>query len=149
MRRYLHIDLNAHTVREETFSGEQIAKAGRYFIAKTLFELGAAKVDVQPRDRGGEFVDPPLPRRVPELEPSPPTDQGDHQREDRQVALSPPPFHGVPARPAVVRAYLKTSPSRLAFWKATPKSGARSKLRTNAARTSGSRTLPVMLASVA
>ncbi len=45
MRKYLHIDLAAHAVREETFSGEQIARAGRYFIAKTLCELGAAKAD--------------------------------------------------------------------------------------------------------
>jgi len=39
MRKYLHIDVTQHTVREETFTGEQIAKAGRYFIAKTLYEL--------------------------------------------------------------------------------------------------------------
>jgi len=45
MRKYLHIDVTRHTVREETFTGEQIAKAGRYFIAKTLYELGAAKVE--------------------------------------------------------------------------------------------------------
>lgn len=45
MRKYLHIDLNDQAVREETFSGDQVARAGRYFIAKTLNELGAATVD--------------------------------------------------------------------------------------------------------
>ena len=45
MRRYLHIDLSSHSTREETFTGEQIARAGRYFIARTLYELGAATVD--------------------------------------------------------------------------------------------------------
>jgi aldehyde:ferredoxin oxidoreductase len=45
MRKYLHINLNDRTVRTEEFSGEQIIRAGRHFIAKTLLELGAAKVD--------------------------------------------------------------------------------------------------------
>lgn len=45
MRKYLHIDLAARSVREEPFSGEQVAHAGRYFIAKTLLALGAATVD--------------------------------------------------------------------------------------------------------
>lgn len=45
MRKYLHIDLTQREVREETFSGEQVAQAGRYLIAKTLLELGAATVD--------------------------------------------------------------------------------------------------------
>ncbi|MEM7540419.1 MAG: aldehyde ferredoxin oxidoreductase C-terminal domain-containing protein [Pseudomonadota bacterium] len=45
MRKYLHIDLGAQNVREETFSGEQAARAGRYFIAKTLIEQDVAKVD--------------------------------------------------------------------------------------------------------
>ena len=45
MRKYLHIDLARRSVREETFTGEQIARAGRYFIAKTLCELGAATAD--------------------------------------------------------------------------------------------------------
>lgn len=45
MRKYLHIDVTRHSVREETFTGEQIARAGRYFIAKSLYELGAATVD--------------------------------------------------------------------------------------------------------
>jgi aldehyde:ferredoxin oxidoreductase len=50
MRKYLHIDLNKGQVREETFSGEQVAHAGRYFIAKTLLELGAATVDAMSPD---------------------------------------------------------------------------------------------------
>jgi len=44
-RKYLHIDLSTHAVREEIMSGEQIAKAGRYFIAKTLVEMGVAGCD--------------------------------------------------------------------------------------------------------
>lgn len=50
MRKYLHIDLNKGHVREEAFSGEQVAHAGRYFIAKTLLELGAATVDAMSPD---------------------------------------------------------------------------------------------------
>ncbi|MGR8946972.1 MAG: aldehyde ferredoxin oxidoreductase C-terminal domain-containing protein [Gammaproteobacteria bacterium] len=45
MRKYLHIDVNKQSVREEEFSGDQVARAGRHFIAKTLLELGAATVD--------------------------------------------------------------------------------------------------------
>ena len=45
MRKYLHINLNDRSVRTEEFNGEQIIRAGRHFIAKTLLELGAAKVD--------------------------------------------------------------------------------------------------------
>ncbi|MGR8919982.1 MAG: aldehyde ferredoxin oxidoreductase C-terminal domain-containing protein [Gammaproteobacteria bacterium] len=45
MRKYLHIDLTDRSVREETFDGDQVARAGRYFIARTLLEQGAATVD--------------------------------------------------------------------------------------------------------
>ena len=45
MRRYLHIDLAEKAVREETFSGEDIARAGRYFIAKTLVDMDVGHVD--------------------------------------------------------------------------------------------------------
>ncbi len=45
MRRYLHIDLNDKSVREETFSGEQLARAGRYRIAKTLVDMNVGPVD--------------------------------------------------------------------------------------------------------
>jgi len=45
MRRYLDIDLNGRTITAREMHGEEIVKAGRYFIAKTLLELGAATVD--------------------------------------------------------------------------------------------------------
>ena len=45
MRHYLHIDLSSKTVRKEQQSGEQLARAGRYHIAKTLLDGGYAKVD--------------------------------------------------------------------------------------------------------
>ena len=45
MRKYLHFDLPTLAVREEQLAPEQVAYAGRYFIAKTLNELGAATVD--------------------------------------------------------------------------------------------------------
>jgi aldehyde:ferredoxin oxidoreductase len=45
MRRYLDIDLNTRAIMGRELHGEEIVKAGRYFIAKTLLELGAATVD--------------------------------------------------------------------------------------------------------
>jgi aldehyde:ferredoxin oxidoreductase len=45
LRKYLHIDLSSQAIREEEFSGDQVARAGRYFIAKTLSNLDVAKVD--------------------------------------------------------------------------------------------------------
>lgn len=45
MRKYLHIDLNDRNIREEEFTGEQNARAGRYLIAKTLVEMDVAEVD--------------------------------------------------------------------------------------------------------
>ncbi|MDX1400580.1 MAG: aldehyde ferredoxin oxidoreductase C-terminal domain-containing protein, partial [Kiloniellales bacterium] len=45
MRRYLKIDLASHSTEEEQVSGEALAEAGRYFIAKTLLADGIAKVD--------------------------------------------------------------------------------------------------------
>ncbi len=45
MRTYLHIDLGRRSVERQDMSGEALARAGRYFIAKTLLEAGAAKVD--------------------------------------------------------------------------------------------------------
>ena len=45
MRDYLHFDLNNRSVRKEHLSGEQVATAGRYFIAKTLCEENLADVD--------------------------------------------------------------------------------------------------------
>jgi aldehyde:ferredoxin oxidoreductase len=45
MRRYLDIDLERRTINSRELHGEDIVKAGRYLIAKTLLELGAATVD--------------------------------------------------------------------------------------------------------
>ena len=45
MRKYLHINLNDKSVETEELHGKDIVKVGRYFIAKTLLEKGAAKVD--------------------------------------------------------------------------------------------------------
>ncbi|MGB1879472.1 MAG: aldehyde ferredoxin oxidoreductase N-terminal domain-containing protein, partial [Gammaproteobacteria bacterium] len=45
MRKYLHINVGERSIREESFSGDQVARAGRYFIAKTLTDLGVAEVD--------------------------------------------------------------------------------------------------------
>ncbi len=45
MRDYLHIDLAEKKVRRENFSGEQVARSGRYFIARTLVDSGSATVD--------------------------------------------------------------------------------------------------------
>jgi aldehyde:ferredoxin oxidoreductase len=45
MRKYLHINLADRSVRTDELHGEDVIRAGRYFIAKTLLELGAATVD--------------------------------------------------------------------------------------------------------
>src|SRR5262245_52765908 len=45
MRRYLDIDLTNRAVSSREMHGEEIVKAGRYLIAKTLLDLGAATVD--------------------------------------------------------------------------------------------------------
>ena len=45
MRTYLHFDLPTRTVERETRSGEQLAYAGRYYIARTLVERDVATVD--------------------------------------------------------------------------------------------------------
>jgi aldehyde:ferredoxin oxidoreductase len=45
MRSYLDIDRTTRTVTRRELEGEAVVKAGRYFIAKTLLELGAATVD--------------------------------------------------------------------------------------------------------
>ncbi|MED5392636.1 MAG: aldehyde ferredoxin oxidoreductase N-terminal domain-containing protein, partial [Pseudomonadota bacterium] len=45
MREYLHIDLNNRTVDRNELHGEAIARSGRYLIAKTLVDCGAANVD--------------------------------------------------------------------------------------------------------
>jgi aldehyde:ferredoxin oxidoreductase len=45
MRKYLDIDLGSRSVTEKEMSGDEVVNAGRYFIAKTLVECGAATVD--------------------------------------------------------------------------------------------------------
>jgi aldehyde:ferredoxin oxidoreductase len=45
MRTYYDIRLNDKTIDKREMHGEEIVRAGRYFIAKTLLELGAATVD--------------------------------------------------------------------------------------------------------
>ena len=45
MRKYLDIDLGTRTVNETPRSGDDLVNTGRYFIARTLVESGAASVD--------------------------------------------------------------------------------------------------------
>jgi aldehyde:ferredoxin oxidoreductase len=45
MRKYLHINLNDKTIETEDWKGEQLARAGRYYIAKTLLERDVAEID--------------------------------------------------------------------------------------------------------
>jgi aldehyde:ferredoxin oxidoreductase len=45
MRKYHEIRLDDHTITTRDLHGEDIVKAGRYLIAKTLLELGAATAD--------------------------------------------------------------------------------------------------------
>jgi len=45
MRKYLHINLTDRSIKTDELHGEDVIRAGRYFIAKTLLELNAAKVD--------------------------------------------------------------------------------------------------------
>ncbi len=44
-RKYLHIDLPTRVIREEILSGEELVRAGRYLIARTLVENDIAGVD--------------------------------------------------------------------------------------------------------
>src|SRR5258706_3899956 len=45
MRTYYDIDLTSRNITKRELHGEEIVRAGRYWIAKTLLELGAATVD--------------------------------------------------------------------------------------------------------
>jgi len=45
MRKYLNIDLNDHSITSRNLQGEDLARVGRHFIAKTLLDCGAATVD--------------------------------------------------------------------------------------------------------
>src|SRR2546430_17415732 len=45
MRTYYDIDLTSRKITKRELPGEDIVRAGRYWIAKTLLELGAATID--------------------------------------------------------------------------------------------------------
>ena len=45
MRTYCHINLNDQSIDKQELHGEDIIRAGRYFIAKSLLEQGVAEVD--------------------------------------------------------------------------------------------------------
>src|SRR3989449_8995483 len=45
MRTYYGIDLTGRSITRQELQGEQIVRAGRYLIAKTLLDLGAATVN--------------------------------------------------------------------------------------------------------
>src|SRR6476619_7820462 len=45
MRIYYDFTLGDHSISSRELHGEEIVRAGRYLIAKTLLELGAATVD--------------------------------------------------------------------------------------------------------
>ena len=45
MRKYYDINLGDRSITKRELEGEAVVKAGRYWIAKTLLELGAATVD--------------------------------------------------------------------------------------------------------
>ena len=45
MRKYLDIHLADRRIDAREVTGRQHAEAGRYFIAKTLLDMGVAKVD--------------------------------------------------------------------------------------------------------
>ncbi len=45
MRNYLHINLKSQSVEKQELHGEAIVRCGRYLIAKTLLEKGAATVE--------------------------------------------------------------------------------------------------------
>jgi aldehyde:ferredoxin oxidoreductase len=45
MRKYLYINLNDQSIETKELHGEEIVRAGRYLIAKTLVEMGIATVD--------------------------------------------------------------------------------------------------------
>ena len=45
MRTYMHINLNDRTIEKEKMEGEQLARAGRYHIVKTMLDRNLAEVD--------------------------------------------------------------------------------------------------------
>ena len=45
MRTYLHINPSDRTIKKEQMEGEQLARAGRYHIVKTMLDRGLADCD--------------------------------------------------------------------------------------------------------
>ncbi|BAE50292.1 aldehyde ferredoxin oxidoreductase C-terminal domain-containing protein [Paramagnetospirillum magneticum] len=45
MRTHLHVDLTSRTITKAEIRGDDLARAGRYLIARTLLESGVARVD--------------------------------------------------------------------------------------------------------
>lgn len=45
MRKYLNINLKTKSIETKELNGEEVVRAGRYLIAKTLVEMNVAKVD--------------------------------------------------------------------------------------------------------
>src|SRR3989442_3635930 len=62
MRIYYDIDLMGRSITRRELHGEEIVRAGRYLIAKTLLELGAATVDPLSPANPLIFSAGPLPR---------------------------------------------------------------------------------------
>ena len=50
MRTFYHIDLGDQSVKKQQLEGEEIIRAGRYLIAKTLVEQNIATVDPLSKD---------------------------------------------------------------------------------------------------
>ena len=50
MRTFYHIDLSDRSIKKQALEGEDIVRAGRYLIAKTLVEQNVAKVDPLSKD---------------------------------------------------------------------------------------------------
>ncbi|MEM7344244.1 MAG: aldehyde ferredoxin oxidoreductase C-terminal domain-containing protein, partial [Chloroflexota bacterium] len=60
MRKYLDINLNDQGIAEKELTGEEIVRAGRYLIAKTLYEAGVATLDPMSPDNPLIFSAGPL-----------------------------------------------------------------------------------------
>ena len=53
MRRFLHIDLNDRSIKTDELHGEDIVRAGRYLIAKTLVEAHGGRITLENLPEGG------------------------------------------------------------------------------------------------
>src|SRR5256885_15614942 len=83
MRIYYDIDLGGRTIAKRELHGEDVVKAGRYLIAKTLVEMGAASVEALSPQNPLIFSAGALPR------PSLP-----HPQRPRRGGQEPPPGRG-------------------------------------------------------